>query len=91
MPDKLQPRVDSPLEGAPTWVRAVQAAVIGMIAGFVLHAMLSGLPLSGQQLDSRPAGTFDCRKSAPARDVVTPPAAGPSVSELGWSIASARG
>ena len=53
-----------PLEGAPTWVRIIEAAIVGVIAGLALHALLSVLVLHGQVLwPSR--GNAECKKTVP--------------------------
>ena len=61
-----------PLEGAPTWVRIIEAAVVGVIAGLALHALLSVVILHGQDLwPSRSKGA-ECKKNSPppiAREV----------------------
>jgi hypothetical protein len=57
----------TPLEGAPTWVRVVEAAGIGVIAGLALHALLSVVVLHGKDLwPSRGKGAAECHKSVPA-------------------------
>ena len=40
---------DSWLDGAPTWVRVVQAVLIGLVAGLALHALLSLVVLQGSE------------------------------------------
>ena len=40
---------DSWLDGAPTWVRVVQAVLIGLVAGLALHALLSMVVLQGSE------------------------------------------
>ena len=42
---------DSWLDGAPTWVRVVQAVLIGLVAGLALHALLSLVVLQGSECD----------------------------------------
>jgi hypothetical protein len=56
---------EPPLEGAPTWVRIVEAAIVGVIAGFALHALLSVVVLQGKDLWPSRNGTSECRKSSP--------------------------
>ena len=48
---------DSWLDGAPTWVRVVQAVLIGLVAGLALHALLSLVVLQGSE-------GATCRRSA---------------------------
>ena len=54
-----------PLDGAPTWVRIVQAVLIGLVAGLALHMLLSVVVLGS----SRPGSSEprQCRKTTPAR------------------------
>ena len=40
---------DSWLDGTPTWVRVVQAVLIGLVAGLALHALLSMVVLQGSE------------------------------------------
>jgi hypothetical protein len=54
---------DSWLDGAPTWVRVVQAVLIGLVAGLALHALLSLVVLQG----SESTAPRECRKSTPAK------------------------
>ena len=37
MDHQTDDRYDSWLDGAPTWVRVVQAVLIGLVAGLALH------------------------------------------------------
>ena len=55
-----------PLDGAPTWVRIVQAVLIGLVAGLALHLLMSVVVLGS---NGRPGSTEprQCRKTAPAR------------------------
>jgi hypothetical protein len=55
---------DSWLDGAPTWVRVVQAVLIGLVAGLALHALLSLVVLQGSEGATVPK---ECRKNAPAK------------------------
>ena len=55
---------DSWLDGAPTWVRVVQAVLIGLVAGLALHVLLSMVVLQGSEGAVVPK---ECRKNAPAR------------------------
>ena len=55
---------DSWLDGAPTWVRVVQAVLIGLVAGLALHALLSLVVLQGSEGANVPK---ECRKGLPAK------------------------
>jgi hypothetical protein len=57
-------RYDSWLEGAPTWVRVVQAVLIGLVAGLALHTLLSLVVLQGSEGAVVPK---ECRKNLPAK------------------------
>ena len=72
MTEEPQRKLNSPIDGAPVWVRALQAAVVGIAAGLALHLLLSLVVLQGKELWSRPAAPATCKKSAPARDTGTP-------------------
>ena len=63
---------DSWLDGAPTWVRVVQAVLIGLVAGLALHALLSLVVLQGSQGATVPK---ECRKSSPTKAQPLKPAA----------------
>jgi hypothetical protein len=68
MTDQSQPQQDSPLDGAPVWLRAVQAGAVGVAAGFALHLLLSLVVLQGQETRPRPHAPAECKKSSPARE-----------------------
>ena len=72
MTDETHHRHESPIDGAPVWVRALQAAVVGVAAGLVLHMLLSLVVLQGKELWSRPEAPAACKKNNPARDAGTP-------------------
>lgn len=57
-------RYDSSIDGAPTWVRVIQAILIGLVAGLALHALLSMVVLQGSERVTAPR---ECRKSTPAK------------------------
>jgi hypothetical protein len=57
-------RYDAPIEGAPTWVRVVQAMLIGLVAGLALHVLLSMVVLQGSERVTAPK---ECRKNTPAK------------------------
>jgi hypothetical protein len=67
--------------GAPIWLRALQAAVIGILAGFVLNAILSMVVLQGRGIGSADTPASECRRARPARDAATP-ATGPAVGSV---------
>jgi hypothetical protein len=72
MTDETHDRHESPIDGAPVWVRALQAAVVGLAAGLVLHMLLSLVVVQGKELWSRPAAPAACKKSNPAKETGTP-------------------
>jgi hypothetical protein len=79
----------SPIDGAPTWIRALQAAVIGVVAGLALNALLSMVTVSGESLaDQQPKPQQkQCKKSSPAKkDTAAPQRNRPAMSEVTWSI-----
>ena len=57
-------RYDSWLDGAPTWVRVIQAVLIGLVAGLALHTLLSLVVLQGAEEAVVPK---ECRKHLPAK------------------------
>ena len=75
---------ESPLAGAPTWVRVLQAALIGLVAGLALHAILSLVVLHGQGFGEKSAAPTECRKRAPAHDAAAPATSTPAVSSPRW-------
>jgi hypothetical protein len=72
MTDETHDRHESPTDGAPVWVRALQAAVVGIAAGLVLHMLLSLVVVQGKELWSRPAAPAACKKNNPAKETGTP-------------------
>jgi hypothetical protein len=64
MEHRTDDHYDSWLDGAPTWVRVVQAVLIGLVAGLALHALLSMVVLQGSEGAAVPK---ECRKSTPAK------------------------
>ena len=72
MTDETHDRHESPIDGAPVWVRALQAAVVGVAAGLALHMLLSMAAVQGKELWSRPTAPTACKKSTPAKDAGTP-------------------
>jgi hypothetical protein len=71
------PANDSPLDGAPTWLRVLQAALIGLVAGLALHLLFSMVVLQGKALRHEPPS--QCKKSSPARDAAAPAKPGSAV------------
>ena len=82
-----KPHEQLPLEGMPTWVRALQAAVIGVIAGLALNAIVS-MVVHGANAGGVDVERKSCRKAAPAKEVVAPPASRPQALSSGvqWSM-----
>ena len=72
MTDETHDRHESPIDGAPVWVRALQAAVVGVAAGLVLHMLLSLVVVQGKELWSRTEAPAAFKKNNPARDAGTP-------------------
>ena len=73
MIDESHQKFDAPIDGAPVWVRALQAAGVGIAAGLALHLLLSLTVLQGQEVTPRHAPA-ECKlkKSAPARETQAP-------------------
>lgn len=66
---------------SPTWVKALQAAVIGVVSGIVLNAVLSMAVLNGESIDGTKRNepkTKACKKHAPSKDAVAPPINAPA-------------
>jgi hypothetical protein len=79
-PDGIPPDV------VPTWVKILQAAIIGVVAGLALNALLSTVSARGDEL-SVPRGTpKQCKKQPPARDAVAPRPTTPSVGAVRWTL-----
>ena len=77
------------LQDAPTWVRVLQAAVIGVVAGLALNAIFSMVVVRGEGLDG--TGRVEpkaCKKRAPARDANTPAPNVPSIGAAGWTFST---
>ena len=68
MTEQSQPPHESPIDGAPVWVRALQAGAVGLAAGLALHLLLSFVVLQGQEVRPRPPAPAACKKSNPARE-----------------------
>ncbi len=75
-----------PIDGAPVWVRILQAAAIGLVAGLALHAIFSLVVLQGEGIGPHRAGPSECKKNPPSRDDVAPPADGTATSEVRWIL-----
>jgi len=78
MTEELTPRPSdpsTPADGTPTWLRALQAGLVGLVAGLVLHALAAALSLQAGSADPAHAGPKECKRSSPAPDVSAPPAA----------------
>ena len=74
-------RDEAPMEGAPTWVRALQAALIGLVAGLALHALFSFVVLHGETPSPKHPGPSQCKKANPVRETAVPKAV-PRISGL---------
>ncbi len=70
-------RDQPPIAGAPTWLRVLQAAIIGLVAGLALHVLFSMVVLNGQTEGPKPPAPTQCKKTIPAREVANPPSASP--------------
>jgi hypothetical protein len=75
-----------PIAGAPTWLRVLQAALIGIVAGLALHALFSIVVLQGSEAGQGRQAPSQCRKNAPPRDVAAPRPGGPRISGVGAYI-----
>jgi len=83
MTEQSQPPHESPIDGAPVWVRALQAGAVGVAAGLALHLLLSFVVLQGQEVRPPPPAPAACKKSNPARETGAPTQRGtPSVSVI---------
>jgi len=71
-----------PFEPAPTWLRALQAAAIGVIAGLALYAIMSVVVVHAGNANPVQPAPKTCTKASPAREVVVPALEGPAVSSL---------
>jgi hypothetical protein len=63
MDEHQHERYDSSIDGAPTWVRVVQAVLIGLVAGLALHVLLSMVVLQGRETTA----PRECRKNTPVK------------------------
>ena len=70
----------SPIAGAPTWVRVLQAALVGLVAGLALHVLFSMVVLKGEGLGQSRSAPSQCKKSSPSRDAAAPRGAAPKAS-----------
>ena len=68
MTEQPHPPLESPIDGAPVWLRALQAGAVGVAAGLALHLLLSLVVVQGRELRARPHAPAECKKSNPARD-----------------------
>jgi uncharacterized protein YggE len=59
----------------PAWVTATQAAILGIVAGLALNALVSIVVQGKEQAPVRPAHS-ECQKRNPARDASTPSRSG---------------
>lgn len=65
MEHRTDDHYDSWLDGTPTWVRVIQAVLIGLVAGLALHVLLSMVVLQG----SEATAPKECRKNMPAKSM----------------------
>ena len=73
---------------SPTWVRALQAAVIGVVSGIVLNAVLSMAVLSGEAIDGTKRNepkSKACKKHVPSKDAGAPSITAPTVGNVRWT------
>jgi hypothetical protein len=73
------------MDEAPTWLRLLQAGVLGVVAGLALNALFAMTAVEGQGMDAKPAPKA-CKKKAPAKDAVAPAPDGPSLSSVTWTF-----
>ena len=65
-----QPTLQS--ERGPTWVTAVEAVILGVVAGLALNALVSMVVVQGrEQAPTAAPAKSECRKQTP-RDASTP-------------------
>ena len=86
MTSEHRPDEPAPIEGAPTWIRVVEAALIGVVAGLALNALLSMVVVHGESTRKPAAAPTECRRSQPARDAAAPSSSAPQVSGLTWTL-----
>jgi hypothetical protein len=77
---------DGSIDGAPIWVRVLQAAVIGVGAGLALNAILSLVPLQGEGLTPKHTAPKECKKQGPSKDAATPRSNAPTVGAVTWTV-----
>jgi hypothetical protein len=77
---------DGATDGTPVWVRALQAAVIGVFAGLALNAIMSLVPLQGEGLAPKHTAPKECKKQGPSKDAATPRSDAPTVGAVTWSV-----
>ncbi len=84
--DPQLPPDEAAIDGAPTWLRILQAAGIGLVAGLALNALLSMVTLQGEGLAPTPTAPKECKKQAPAKDAVAPILDTPTLSGVTWTF-----
>jgi hypothetical protein len=77
---------ESSIDGAPVGVRILQAAVIGVVAGLALNAIVSMVALHGESLTPKHASPKQCKKQAPANDAASPKVNAPTISGVRWKV-----
>lgn len=71
----------------PAWVTAIQAGILGIVAGLALNALVSTLVLRGESLEPGPAPPpATCNKQAPTRDTTAPKPGPPALGQMGWAL-----
>jgi hypothetical protein len=73
------------MDEAPTWLRLLQAGVLGVVAGLALNALFAMATVEGQGIGPNPAPKA-CKKKAPAKDAVAPAPDGPTLSSVTWTF-----
>jgi hypothetical protein len=84
MMDAWQPTDDSdtPMDGAPTWFRTLQAGLVGMVPGLVLYVIMSFEAVHASDPNPAHAAPREYKKAASAHEVGAPPPHLPVLSRL---------
>jgi hypothetical protein len=83
--DSQLPPDETPIDGAPTWVRVLQAAAIGLIAGLALNALVSIVSVHGEGLPPQMPKECQKRQPEPDKDAGTP-ASAPTLGLANWTF-----
>ena len=81
--DVQMPAGGPPIAGAPTWLRVLQAALIGIVAGLALHALFSIVVVQGSEAGQGRQAPSQCRKNPSPRDAAAPKPGAPRISGVG--------